>query len=127
MGMKKRILEVEVVAHVLGSMVHCPHCEVFIDGVGVGGQVHKSDLDSFPPEWMDEWQHLSDLVLNLAEKFPEQLVIKITDAQSPQAMWKALRHGVRKYPTFIVEGDQYVGLDENRVTDLVERHLKESS
>lgn len=125
--MKKRILEVEVVAHVLGSMVHCPHCEVFIDGVGVGGQVHKSDLDSFPPEWMDEWQHLSDLVLNLAEKFPEQLVIKITDAQSPQAMWKALRHGVRKYPTFIVEGDQYVGLDENRVTDLVERHLKESS
>ena len=125
--MKKRILEVDVVAHVLGSMVHCPHCEVFIDGVGVGGQVHKSDLDSFPPEWMDEWQHLSDLVLNLAEKFPEQLVIKITDAQSPQAMWKALRHGVRKYPTFIVEGDQYVGLDENRVTDLVERHLKESS
>jgi hypothetical protein len=127
MGMNDKLLEVEIVAHVLGSMVHCPHCEVFIDDVGVGGQVHKSDLDSFPPEWMEEWQRLSDVVINLAEKFPEQLVIKITDAQSPQAMWKAVRHGVRKYPTFIVEGDQYAGLDENRVTDLVERHLKESS
>jgi hypothetical protein len=127
MGMNDKLLEVEIVAHVLGSMVHCPHCEVFIDDVGVGGQVHKSDLDSFPPEWMEEWQRLSDVVINLAEKFPEQLVIKITDAQSPQAMWKAVRHGVRKYPTFIVEGDQYAGLDENHVTDLVERHLKESS
>ena len=125
--MNDKLLEVEIVAHVLGSMVHCPHCEVFIDDVGVGGQVHKSDLDSFPPEWMEEWQRLSDVVINLAEKFPEQLVIKITDAQSPQAMWKAVRHGVRKYPTFIVEGDQYAGLDENHVTDLVERHLKESS
>jgi hypothetical protein len=125
--MKDSILEVEVVAHVLGSMNHCAHCEVFIDGVGVGEQVHKSDLDSFPPDWMAEWQRLSDLVLNLAERFPEQLVIKITDAQSPQAMWKALRHGVRKYPTFIVEGDKYVGLDEDQVTELVERHLNQPS
>jgi hypothetical protein len=121
--MKMQPLQVEVVAHVLGSMNHCSHCQVFIDGVGVGDQIHRTDLESYPKNWMQEWQQLSDLILNLTERYPGQLVLKITDAQSPQAMWKALRHGVRKYPTFIVGEDKYQGLDEDQVSAIVERHL----
>jgi hypothetical protein len=120
---EKDLLEVEVVTHVLGSMDHCKHCQVFIDGAGVGGQVHQSDLESYPPEWMDEWQRLSDIIFDLTERFAGKLVIKITDAQSPQAMWKALRHGVRKYPTFIFAGEKYHGLDEEHLSDLITRHL----
>jgi len=123
--MNKSPLQVEVVAHVLGSMNHCTHCQVFIDGVGVGDQVHMADLESYPPEWMEEWQHLSDLILNLTDRFAGKLVVKITDAQSPQALWKALRHGVRKYPTFIVEGEKYHGLDEDQVSNLIDRHLSQ--
>jgi hypothetical protein len=117
------LLEVEIVAHVLGSMNHCSQCQVFIDGVGVGDQVHQADLDSYPPDWMEEWQRLSDLILSLTEQFAGQLVIKITDAQSPQAIWKAIRRGVRKYPTFLVGEDKYHGLDQAKITDLIERHL----
>jgi len=122
--MNQKPLEVEVVAHVLGSMNHCSHCQVFIDGVGVGEQVHNADLDSYPPDWMEEWQHLSDLIFNLTERFAGRLVIKITDAQTPQAMWKALRHGVRKYPTFIVEGEHYHGLDEEKIAGVISKHVQ---
>jgi len=116
-------LEVEVVAHVLGSMDHCSQCQVFIDGVGVGDQIHQADLDSYPPDWMEEWQRLSDLILNITEQYAGQLVVKVTDAQSPQAIWKAIRRGVRKYPTFIVGKDKYHGLDQTKVANLIERHL----
>lgn len=121
--MAEKPLEVEIVAHVLGSMDHCSHCQVFIDGAGVGGRVKQSDLDSFPKEWMAEWQQLSDLILALAERHAGQLVIKITDAQSPTGMWKAIRHGVRRYPTFIVGGEKYHGWDENQIETLVQTYL----
>jgi hypothetical protein len=117
-------LEVEVVAHVLGSMNHCSHCQVFIDGAGVGDKVHQADLDSYPKDWMEDWQRLSDLILNITERYAGRLVIKITDAQSPQAMWKALRHGVRKYPTFLIGKNKYHGFDETEVTKLIDQHLQ---
>lgn len=121
--MNSPLLEVEVVAHVLGSMSHCSHCQVFIDGSGVGDKVHQSDLESFPKDWMDEWERLSDLIFNLTEQYADRLVVKITDAQSPQAMWKAIRHGVRRYPTFIVAGQKYHGLDEQQVRVLIDNQL----
>ena len=125
--MSKQVLEVEVVAHVLESMIHCTHCQVFIDGSGVGPQVHQGDLNSYPPDWKEDWQHLSEVVLNIAERFAGKLVVKITDAQSPQALWKAFRHGVRKYPTFIVNGEKYYGFDEEQVSNLINRHLLQVS
>ncbi len=121
------LLEIEVVAHVLGSMDHCSHCQVFLDGAGFGEQIHQADLESYPREWMEEWQRLSDLIFNVTERYAGQLVVKITDAQSPQAMWKALRRGIRKYPTFLIENEKYHGLEEARVVDLIERHLPQSA
>ncbi|UCH58388.1 MAG: hypothetical protein JSV61_09205 [Anaerolineales bacterium] len=116
-------LEVEVVAHVLGSLDHCSHCQVFIDGTGVGGQIHQADMESYPADWMLEWQQLSDLIFNLTERFANQLVIKITDARSPQALWMALRSGVRKYPTFIIANEKYHGYNEEQVASIIKRHL----
>jgi len=117
------MLDVEVVTHVLGSMEHCQHCQVFIDGAGVGGKVHQSDLDSYPLEWRAEWQRLSSWILQLAEQHAGQLRIKITDAQSLGGMWRAVRHGVRKYPTFIVGGEKYHGWEEEALEALIVRKL----
>jgi hypothetical protein len=86
-------VQLEIITHVLGSVTHCPHCQVFIDRVGVGVQIKQADLDAYPPEFMAEWQRVSDWVLALAERYPGQLTIKITDAQSPQGLWQALRRG----------------------------------
>ncbi len=116
-------LEVEVVTHVLGSLDHCSHCQVFIDGTGIGDQIHHADLESYPKDWMQEWQQLSELVFNLTERFANQLVIKITDAKSPQALWMALRSGIHKYPTFIIANEKYHGYNEEQVANMIERHL----
>ncbi len=121
------LLEVEVVAYVLGSMDHCTHCQVFLDGAGLGDQIHQADMDSYPPELMDEWQQLSDIIFNVTERFAGRLTVKITDAQSPQAIWKALRKGVRKYPTFLVEDEKYHGLNQDQIVELIERHLPQAS
>jgi hypothetical protein len=72
---------------------------------------------------MREWQQLSDLILALAKRHAGQLVIKITDAQSPAGLWKAIRHGVRHYPTFVVAGERYYGWDEDQIEGLIQRHL----
>lgn len=121
--MAESLPQVEVIAHVLGSMDHCSHCQVFLDGAGVGGKVHQQDLDSYPKEWMDDWKRLSDLIFSITERHAGKLVVKITDAQSPQGMWAAIRKGVRKYPTFILSGEKCTGLDEGAVQGLIARHL----
>ena len=122
--MLKKPLDIEVVAHVTGSMEHCAHCQVFIDGAGVGGKVHQDNLDSYPPDFVADWRRLSDWILELAAAYPGQLLIRITDAQSLQGMWKAITRGVRKYPTFIVNGqDKYYGWDKEEVDSLIRQHL----
>jgi hypothetical protein len=121
--MEDQPLEVEVIAHVLGSMSHCSHCQVFLDGAGIGGKIHQADLDAYPPEWMDEWKRLSDLIFNLTEAFAGKLIVRITDAQSPQGLWAAIRRGIRKYPTFVVGGEKYTGVDEDKARELIARHL----
>lgn len=115
--------QVEVFAHVLGSMDHCSHCQVFLDGAGIGGMVHQQDLNSYPQEWMDDWKKLSDLIFSITEQSAGKLVVKITDAQSPQGLWASIRRGVRKYPTFILGGEKFTGLDEEAVLGLISRHL----
>lgn len=121
---KKEPLDVEIVAHVTGSMQHCSHCQVFIDGVGVGEKVHQDNLSSYPPDFVEEWQRLSDWILELAETHPGQLVIRITDAQSLQGLWKAISKGVRKYPTFILDGkEKYHGWSKSRLNELVSHYL----
>jgi hypothetical protein len=66
-------------------------------------------LAAYPREFMEEWQRLSDWILALSRRYPGRLVIKIIDAQSLQGLWKRVRYGVRRYPTFIVEGKNYEG------------------
>lgn len=120
----KKPLDVEIVAHVTGSMQHCSHCQVFIDGVGVGQKVHQENIESYPPEIVAEWQHLSDWILEVAQTYPGQLIIRITDAQSPQGLWKVLTKGVRKYPTFILDGqEKYHGWDKEQLDALIRKHL----
>lgn len=121
-------LEIEVVTHVAGSMDHCGQCQVMFNSVGVGGQIHREDIASYPEDFIRDWERLSDWVFRLAETFPDRLVIRITDAQSVNGMWKAISKGVRKYPTFIIEGEEkYHGWDDHALNDLIRKHLGQAS
>lgn len=118
-------LDVEVVAHVTGSMEHCSHCQVFIDGAGIGEKVHQDNLSSYPPDFVEDWQRLSAWIRELAATYPGQLIIRITDAQSLPGIWKAVTKGVRKYPTFIIDGkDKYHGWDQAHLNQMINQHLQ---
>jgi len=59
-------------------------------------------LDEYPPEWQAEFHRLSDLILDLASRYGDRILIRVWDPRSLQGMWKSIRHGVRRYPTFVV-------------------------
>ena len=113
--MAERQVELAVVAPLLGSFNHCGHCQVFIDGAGIGGQVHRGDVESYPPDLLAEFQALSDFLLDLSMRYDERLVIRLVDPGSPRGLWLALRHRIRRYPTFLIGGERIVGLDGARV------------
>jgi hypothetical protein len=122
--MEHQPLDIEVVTHVTGSMIHCQHCQVFVDRAGVGGRVHQENLQSYPEEFTRDWERVSGWVLDLAATFPGQLVIRITDAQSLRGLWKSLTRGVRRYPTFIVGGrETYHGWDREHLNGMIRQHL----
>lgn len=122
--MSHKLIDVEVVTHVTGSMNHCDHCQVFIDGVGIGDQIHHEDMQSFPEDFVRDWERISDWVFKLAETYPGRLVIRITDAQSMSGLWKSIAKGVHKYPTFIVEGqEKYHGWDSAQLNAIIDQHL----
>jgi hypothetical protein len=50
----------------------------------------------------------------MADRYGEGVTIRIFDPRSWQGLLKALRHGVHRYPTFLVEGrTKIAGLDES--------------
>lgn len=69
-------------------------------------------LEEYPPEWMDEHQRLTDWVYDLAGQYGERIQIKVIDPQSAEGLFKSLRYRVRRYPTWIVDGEaRVVGWD----------------
>ncbi len=123
--MTMRQVELEVIAPILGSFDHCAHCQVFLDAAGVGGAVHQQDLDAYPPELRAEFQALSDFLLGLESRYGAQLVIRVVDPGSLRGMWQAIRHRVRRYPTFIVDGaERITGLAPAEIDHAIRSHLR---
>ncbi len=70
-------------------------------------------LDELPPEWQADFHRLSALIFDLADRYRDRVLVRVYDPRSLQGLVKALRHGARRYPTFIVAGrTKVVGWDE---------------
>jgi hypothetical protein len=77
-------------------------------------------MDEYPSDLKEEYLKLSDWIRELTRIYEDRLVIRLIDAQSILGFYKSLRHWVRKYPTFIVEGQQtYTGWDKKRLETLL--------
>ena len=72
--------------------------------VKVGQAPQERGLEEYPPEWQEEFKHLSSTIISLSEQYPNEVQIRIWDPRSLQGMWKSIRYGIRRYPTFIVDG-----------------------
>jgi hypothetical protein len=66
-------------------------------------------LDEYPPEWQEDFHRLSELIFDLAARYGNSILIRIWDPRSLQGLWKSIRYGVRRYPTFIIAGRKIGG------------------
>jgi hypothetical protein len=86
----------------------CLSCEMLMAHANLDQAPHERGLDEYPPEWQEEFQHLSDVVMSLSTRYQDSILIRIWDPRSLQGLMKSIRYWVRCYPTFIVEGREKV-------------------
>ena len=86
----------------------CLSCEMLMARANLDQAPYERGLDEYPPEWQEEFQRLSDVILNLSNRYQDSILIQIWDPRSLQGLIKSIRYWVRRYPTFIVEGQEKV-------------------
>jgi len=97
-------IRVEVITPLPEGWGLCVTCEAFMAQADLERRPHDRSLDSFPPDWQKDFIQLSDLVELIARKYGDQVIIRLYDPRSIQGLAKSVRHGIRRYPAFLIEG-----------------------
>lgn len=117
----REAIHLEVLAHVPTDFFHCMHCERVFAEAGVGAAVRQESRAGYPSQILDEAQRLSAWLADLSARCGERLHIRVIDPQSPEGLYKSLRHWVRTYPTFVIDGQtKVVGWDFEALERAVE-------
>jgi hypothetical protein len=122
-----RPIVLEIVSKVLTTFHHCRHCKILFDQAGLDQTFHQKEMEEYPSDLKEEFIKLSDWVRELRRLYKHRLLIKLVDIQSPLGIYKSLRHRIRTYPTFIIEGKEtYAGWDKTQLELLLDRYIKNS-
>ena len=114
-------IHVEVIAPLVSGVKHCQRCAPFMDDAGLSERINRDELNSVPEEMWQEYTRLSQLVRDLSARYGSQLQITLIDPHTPMGLWKSVRHWVRRYPTFIVNGrSKYTGWDSNALDRILQ-------
>lgn len=117
-------LSVQVISPVLTSFYHCMHCEQLFNQAKIGQQVRQEELDQYPEYIKQEFERLTEYLFDLAQRYGDQIDIRVIDPQSVEGFFKSLRHWVRKYPTFIVDGKEKItGWDVRALNETLQTRL----
>jgi hypothetical protein len=115
-----RVVHVDIISPLPEGWGICLSCEMLMARARLDQAPYERGLDEYPPEWLDEFQRLSDLVMDLSSRYPEDLLIRIWDPRSLQGLIKSIRYWVRRYPTFIVQGqEKVVGWDVEKLEQTI--------
>ncbi|TFH37549.1 MAG: hypothetical protein E4G99_02355 [Anaerolineales bacterium] len=105
-------IDLQVLAPVPIHFVQCMHCEQFFQQAGIGAQVHRSELEQYPEDFIQDAENLAGWLFDLAQRESDRIRIRVIDAQSIQGFLLSIRHWVRGYPAFIVNRRKaYIGWD----------------
>ena len=102
------IVHVDVISPLPEGWGICLSCEMLMARANLDQAPHERGLDEYPPEWQEEFQRLSDVVMGLSNRYQDSILIQIWDPRSLQGLMKSIRYWVRHYPTFIVEGQNKI-------------------
>lgn len=102
-------LRLEVVMPIPTTYRHCLSCEA-LSGDLVGEKARQEMVAEYPAEFLVEFERLMGWINELSLRFRPSLQIRVVDPQTLEGLWKCLRYGVRRYPTFILpDGRKVVG------------------
>jgi cytosine/adenosine deaminase-related metal-dependent hydrolase len=118
-------LTVEALTYAPTVFMHCQHCEVTFQEVGLGRHVHREQLrEGLPDDLQVQFAELSDWLHELLTRYGRQIDVKVIDVASMLGVWKSLRHGIRTYPAVIIGGEStHVGEDLAVAELEIERRL----
>lgn len=103
----------------------CTTCEAMMAQADMVQAPHERGLEEYPPEWQEDFKRLSSLIFSLADSYQDRVQIKVWDPRSMQGMWKSIRHGVRRYPTFILNNHKKMtGWDKDQIEQYVKEAMK---
>jgi len=117
----------EIVTNVMTSFGQCRRCKILFDQAGFDQKLHQKEMDEYPPDLKEELAKLSAWIRELNQLYKHRLSIKLIEAPSPLGIYKSLRHRIRTYPTFIVEGKEtYAGWDKSQLEGLLDKYIQNS-
>jgi len=120
-------IQLEIVTKVVTFFDHCRRCQVLFDQAGLDKKIHQKEMEEYPPDLKEEVMKLSDWIRELSRLYKHRLLIKLIDVQSPLGIYKSLRHRIRTYPGFIVEGKEtYIGWDKSQLESLLDKYIQRS-
>jgi len=113
-------MRLEVVTPLPPALRPCMSCERLMEAQ-VGAQVRLEMAQEAPRELQEEAERLQSWLGDLLRRYPDSLQVRLIDPYSPEGFWKCLRHGIRRYPTFLVPGrGRVVGWDRAALERLLE-------
>ena len=105
----------------------CLPCEMLMARAHLDQAPYSRGLDEYPPEWQAEFERLSSTLMDLSVRYQESLLIRVWDPRSLQGLWKAIRYGARRYPTFVVGGKaKVIGWDDDRLEEYIQAAYRSS-
>ncbi|MDR7543065.1 MAG: hypothetical protein QN120_02300, partial [Armatimonadota bacterium] len=95
-----------------------------LDLLEIGRAVHREEVLGYPPHMREEYRRLWRLLHDVHARYGDAVLIRIIAPASLRWFAASLRHRVRHYPTFIVDGqDRVTGWDPHALVGRIERHL----
>lgn len=93
---------------------HCPFtfCYEETKHLYMGLGTPQESIDEIPKEVKEENEKIAEFLRTLFNHFGDADVkIQLHDVGRPDGIWKALRHGVKRYPAIIVDGKAFQGVE----------------
>ncbi len=119
-----RPIVLEIVTDMITTFGQCRRCNIFFEEAGLNQKVYQKEVDEYPPEFIQESKELSNWIEELKKLYKHRLSVRLIDTKSWMGVYKSLRHRIRKYPTFIVEGKEtYTGWDKNKLETILDRFI----
>ena len=70
--------------------------------------MHTQEINEYPEDVKQEFLRLSTWIRAVHSRYGNRVMIRLIDPRSPSGMWKVLRHRIRRFPAFLVDGAEWI-------------------